>query len=523
MTLIKEAVTKRPFHQLPFISEKDFSLFLRDRGFDVGVGGIHSFVEAGLIEKLGGESGDFHPFQIWPISKLLRELEIRMDWGISHYGLDPVGLKSYFDINWDCRAKPLTDFPKSEACREFNQQMLPLLLWIESYFLPVVRGPRHGVVNFVGFDPESWHEWKNRTEVGNWLNNHSVSLEQFSEWRNSILFQAYNIDPAPDSYLLFRSMPFEHRNQFKGRLRLAYDLYEIAEVTRLFLERVSEKPVRKEWYPTGPPNTAWVEWIYGSQPKFGSPEFLRPVIRHYGIDPSFRVRWLVEGETEEGFILRYSEKLGANIREFVTILNFGGDGAFKKQIKAMDDELKVAREEQCFVTLTFDTDSDGVRTRAETLVRDELVNLRYVLNEPDFETENFSVELLVRAATAWASDLSNPITSNQSDLIQEVKSRIDGKRLDFRKALNDVLHLRNEQYRLSKGSEWGRRLANHLIDKREGQIQRGVYSESDLSKIEQQILYVIRSSQPSINYPASVSKLEPTALEILRRDSLGEP
>ena len=114
-----------------------------------------------------------------------------------------------------------------------------------------------------------------------------------------------------DLYLLLRSMPFDQRRKFKGRLRLTYDLYELTEMARLFLERISDKPMAKEWHPLGSPDTPWVEWNYGSQPKFGNPEFLRAVVRGFGLDPAFRVQWLVEGPTEEGFILRYTERAGS--------------------------------------------------------------------------------------------------------------------------------------------------------------------------------------------------------------------
>ena len=116
----------------------------------------------------------------------------------------------------------------------------------------------------------------------------------------------------------------------------------------------------------------------------GIPGFLRPLIRHYGLDPGFRVRWLVEGPTEEGFIVQYVDRLEASIREFVNIRQFGGDGSFQKELAAIDADLKAARAEQCFVTLTFD-ESKGARGRLEDLIASGLVNFPFVLNTPDFE------------------------------------------------------------------------------------------------------------------------------------------
>ena len=526
MNLVKKAVTRRRFPQLPFMSEHGFDSFLRDRGFSVGVAGIRSFVDSGLIETLDAANGDFHPFQIWPISRLFRGLDVQLDAGVGYHGLNPDRLKKYVDLNWTYRAQILTDFPKSVACLDFNHQLFPLLLWLESHFLPLVRGPRPSVVALANSHLYIWHRWRRWTkdsQLGDLLDEHVISIEQLSDWRDKTLVDAFVSDPSPDLYFLLRSMPFDQRDRFRGRLRLAYDLYELAELIRLFLEQVSEQPVKKEWDPTGHPDTKWVERVFGGQPKLGAPGFLRPVVRHYGLDPAYRVRWLVEGETEEGFILRYVERLGANIKEFVTIRNFHGDGALKKQIPAIDADLEAARVEQCFVTLTFDDDDTGdVRKRVENLTARELINFRFVLNKPDFELENFTVDQLVTVAVTWASDLQYRVTLAQETLIRMVKRRIDEKAGCFKKAFNDTLYMKGEgfnmkgeRFKLSKGCEWGKRLADHLSDKRKCEAEAGVDSERTLSKIEQQTLFVLRNSQPFIDYPLSIKNLDLSTLEII--------
>ena len=515
MDFIKNAIVNRQFAQIPFMSELQFDSFLRDRGLRIGTTGIRSLVDAGVIERLDTESGDFHPFQIWPISRLLGSLDIQLDAGISYFGLDHARLEEYFRLNWCRRKNHLADSSLSDLCSDFNRSFFPLLLWLESHFLPVVRGSRPGIVRVVGLDAAEWIPLEARSQGIDLLDEHSVSIEQLSEWRDKVLFDAFRCDPAADLYLLLRSMPFDQRNRFRGRLRLAYDLYEIAEVVRLFLEKVTDKPARKEWHPNGHPDTPWVKRVYGGQPRFGSPDFLRPVVRHFGLDPAFRMRWLVEGDTEEGFLLRYTEGLGANIGEFVTIRNFGGDGSFQKEIAAIDADLRAAKDEQCFVTLTFDDDSPDTRSRVESLVRKGLVNVPFVLNKPDFELENFSIDQLVTLATTWASELSKPIKLDQATLVVEVTQRIAAKQEGFKKALDSVLYLNGEkQYKLNKGAEWGKRLANCLLETRNSELESRTYSEHTLTRIERQLLFIMRNSEPFIDYPGSIQNLDPTSLEL---------
>ena len=482
----------------------------------MGSEGIRSFVATGLIQELGEQSAAFHPFQIWPIYSLFRLLDFKLDAGISYYGLDPDGLKKFIDINWSLRAEHLVNFSKSEEIAVFNDQILPILLWIESYFLPVVRGPREGVITLANIDADEWNRWRDSVNFEEWLSSHSLSIEHLSEWRDRLLFCAYLNDPNPELYLLLRSMPFDKRKLFKGRLRLAYELYEIAEITRLFMEQVSGCAERKEWDPTGNPSTSWVERLYGNQPKFGTPEFLRPLVRHYGLDPATRVRWLVEGQTEKAFVVRYAKKLGRNIHEYARVDDVHGDGALtgNRQRPALDAYLKAARDEQCFSALTFDY-SDTVSERIQKMVADNLVSLCFALNKPDFELETFETHELVAVAIDLASCTPNPVKLSYECLVYEVEQRIKERNENFKKALDSVLHCHGEGYKLSKGADWGNRLAEFLSDKRDAEFQAGKYSENSLAKIEKQILMVLRGSEPRVNFPLSIENLDHKSLEIL--------
>ena len=516
MTLLEEALTNRPFPQLHLKSEDGFASYLRKRSLEVGTKGIRSFVEAGIIEELTDNSATFHPFQIWPIFNLLRSMESSLHTGISFHGLDPEGLKHYIDINWPHHVEHLVNFPKSEELAAFNCRILPLLLWIESYFLPVVRGPRASMVTLTNTDSIEWGKWRASTNIGAWLFNHSITVEQLSKWREHLLSCAYLCDPTPDLYLLLRSMPFDKRDRFKGRLRLSYDLYEMAEITRLFLERITDRPERKEWAPTGEPNATWVERFYGSPPKFGSPEFLRPLTRYHGLDPAPRVRWLVEGETEEGFIVRYAEKLRVPIEEYATVASIGGDGSLKskKHIAAESAFLVTAKDEQCFSALTFD-DSSEVRKRIQSHIQRGLITSCFLINKADFELQNFEIDELVSVAISLASETPYPIKLSHEDLVREVGRQVVEKKKDFKKAFNDILHCNGEEFKLSKGMEWGKRLADFLSDRRDFESKACMYSEDALTKIEQQLLKVLRGSQPGIDFPHSVEMLDPKSLEIL--------
>ena len=118
-------------------------------------------------------------------------------------------------------------------------------------------------------------------------------------------------------------------------------------------------------------------------------------------------------------------------------------------------------------------------------------------------------------AISWAADLGQTVKLNRGTLIQEVEGRIKDKKENFHKAFNSVLYLNGESFKLGKGRQWGKRLSSMLVDKRISEIKNGGYSEQALSKVERQVLYILRNSQPEIDYPLSIVHLNAGNLEIM--------
>lgn len=476
--------------------------------------GVRNLVADEVIKPITQYPEYYHSFQIWPISKYLGHLTLNLTSAYGSVGDDKPRLQRLGALNWPHCMEGMNAFKSSEFCKNFNTHLLPLLFWIESYYLPSVRGPRPGKVTLTNCHLAEWNEWKMANDPKTWLDEHDIKLEQLLKWRDALLFHAYDTDPDPNLYVLLRSMPFNQRGQFRGKLRLAYDLYEIAELIRLFIEDISNASIRKEWDPRGHPASVWVENRYGSQPRFGDPEFLRAVVRQHGLDPAFRVVWLVEGQTEEGFIREYASRCGWGLESFVSIQNFGGDGAIQKKLSAVNASLQSAKESQCFVTVTFDW-STRARNRIEDLVNQGLISLPFVLHAPEIERGLFTIDELVEVAVTWADDLQKTIGMSPKDLALKVESRVRFKGETFHKAINSILRMAGNDFELGKGIEWGSRLAIYLNDKRESEYQAGTYSEDSISGIEKQIFRVQWSSEPFIDYLLSVSDLDSSKLEIV--------
>lgn len=523
MSLIQAAIASIPFPQLPLVTKPRFASFLGQRDINVGEKGIDALVNARIIERLCDAAQCFHPFQVWPIAHLLHNVKIDLGIGIQHYGLDVAATERFVELQVTERIKDWFErFPQNERLIDFNERLMPMLLWLESYYLPKIRGVfrAEGSQSGFGVARRKWQNWVKRVNLPDLLVQHSLSIDELIRFRSMILNDALWHDPAEDAYLLFRSMPFFKRDQFKGNLRVAYDLYEIAELLRLYVEDVSDSRLPKEWNPAGEANAEWATRRYGGETQFGNPVFMRPLVREYGLDPSPRVLWLVEGRTEKGFITKYVDRTGEDMLRFVTIEVLHGDGSVKKVPAWLKGRLISARNDQCFVTVTLD-DSDKIRKNIDDFKVQGLINIPYVLNGPDFENETFRDENdglpIDHLLNAMLYGLDIP-PSDIGQIKEESKGGYNKSKGGINrliKAFNDAIKRHKDPaFQISKGEEWGKKMADYLSDKREEEVMNGTYSETSLSKIERQILSVWQCSQPFVDFPSSIKKVNPGALEI---------
>lgn len=514
-TEIQAAYDKVPYPQMPLLSESQLKSALTNRGMRLFPNGLQHLMDSGIIGPLKENPPEFHPFQIWLISKLFSTISINLTGQFSYSGFNLELLYKNLLRQWERLVQDVQGFGHSKAVTEFLR-ILPLLFWVESYYFPQVKAARPGIVSFVGSDSDDWIDWRKKQDIRTWLAETGLSIDEVKKWHNNILWEAHNLDPASNWYLLMRSAEYSKREKLQGPLRLAYDFYEIAELLRLYIADVSGEQVSKEWDPTGHTDTYWAKRLYKvDEIKVGSRDLLRPLIREYGLDPSFRVIWLVEGDTEEAFIKTYCDDLGIiSAESYITFRNFKGDTNFQMRLDVLNQELRTAAIEQCFVTLTFD-DTPGTRDRIKELQTNDLITVTYALNKPDFERQNFSTSELVDVVYSWADECGVSIPIVSEEFTKEVEAQLSKTPTSLKSVVNKTLFEHSVPFNINKGKEWGERLAKYLGDKRETQFSAGEYSEEVITKVERQILRVLRASEPNINYPLSIEHMNVDLIELL--------
>ena len=137
--LVQVAIAQRPFPQLPFMSGHQFKTFLANRGYHLDTAKIESLIDFGIIERLNTGYGDFHAFHIWPVSQILDLSEIRFTSGFGRNRPDPEFVKDWVKARLVGKENSFTAIQENGFADEFSQRILPFLLWLESYYLLIIR------------------------------------------------------------------------------------------------------------------------------------------------------------------------------------------------------------------------------------------------------------------------------------------------------------------------------------------------------------------------------------------------
>ena len=179
---------------------------------------------------------------------------------------------------------------------------LLLLLLIEDKYLPPIRE----VVSYHGYSFRGgygWDEWAAAFDAKDALRASGMSIDEVVQFCHSVALDAEVNDPTFSWFSVIRHMPYDKRKSAKGKVRLAWDRYEIIEMLGDFLADLTGQQQQLPDDVIG-----WGTWktrafnlpVEKIDYKLGNA--LPGILRHYGLDPRSRVWVFVEGETEEEFI-----------------------------------------------------------------------------------------------------------------------------------------------------------------------------------------------------------------------------
>ena len=264
----------------------------------------------------------FHPFRLYPALRILDT----MRWSLSRASvLHPKGLRDYAEGHVRRVRAHLRSPRFLEQIDEWNG-IADLAVLLEPLYWPRITGKTTERSFFL---PGSAEEAERSVRLKAYREAvldfvRRIPKAMLAGAHMDLRLQASRLDDNQELYLILRASSWSRRERLKGDLAAALWLRHLAEVIRLAYDELYEDRLVHE----DEAGSQWIEgaraWSYGSDYPLDNPrEMVRRVLPRYGIASSPRVRFYVEGDTEEGAL---EEALSGFLGYGIEIVNLKSRG-----------------------------------------------------------------------------------------------------------------------------------------------------------------------------------------------------
>lgn len=472
---IRDCYDRGMFQQLRLLTLKQFVSQTRERGLSFWQQDLDQFEELiPAIDTVDEKTSLYHPYQVWVVDRLAELLEPNLAW-VSYMKGSREALDAAIDRHWEHVTVGMDQL--RERCANFYE-LLAILSRAEPRFLPDIRR-RLSLPASIGDENarEEYITWRQDFEPSAALTDFNCRLEEIRTWHRQLSTRAVGLDDAEHWYLLMRHANFDSRRRLKGRLKLAYDYYEMAEILRMLLWQASGEvlPAEDEYFGGG--HKEWKSRAYGVEDiDFAERLVLKRILRDFDLDAAYRAFWFVEGDTEVGFFVEFSNASGLDLEQRgVALVNLGGGGDIAQRRKETAQRLRGARQfvevlnrlkaDEVFTFVTAD-DDDGIEEGLESLRRQGLLTAGFVKWRGDFEEGNFKTDELIHVIHQLASLQANDEALVTTAEVEKERQRIDnsGRIKSLGKAVEDVARRKPGLEQFGKSEEWGKSLAKYALE-----------------------------------------------------------
>lgn len=300
-----------------------------------------------------------------------------------------------------------------------------------------------------------------------------VRLDRIEEERRRLCEATDVIEPNRNLQTVLRITRGVDRIYLEGALGGAMLTRTMAEILRRASEDIfgTELPEEDELGLSLFPPEARKEYkrdSFGSHRLLDNAEAGRDFVRMREEPVETRVRWYVEGDTEEGAL---AEALGSEGKRVIEVVNLRAQlGRRGRDASSFRRRLERDLDEGIFSFVSVDTDDKDVKRIVEQAAKEKLLFGRFFFAKPDFEIENFEPEELGEVLWRWLRENEAQVEltedvgragEDKQSLLSAVRDAPSGKK--FFEWAYDVLPERTAGY--DKGQEWGRRLTMYVTQK----------------------------------------------------------
>ena len=395
----------------------------------------------------------WHPFQLYQLFRLHRTLKSNPAVDMVLRGAEEYG--AFAARLLEGSSQSLVALAEGQQNESFTR-ILCLLLSAEPLVHPAIfsqislgSGPNSSL--------ESYFKWRETIDAVGILAQTRLSIDEVKSWHRELSVQAQIADPVDDLWHLLQHVDRRHLQRVEEAALLGLELRDHAQMLRRYLEHYLDIELYEEDdYRSGPGSQSFKNREFGTHRTLDSSRAsLRRIARYYGVDPSVRIIWYVEGDTEYSFITRYADNNHIDLPTIgIELANLRGKDGLDTN-KLLRHLLNRHKSELAFAFISLDEDGGGDHIRIlRKLAHEGLLTSGFRVWRPDFEGENFSNQELAAAASTLAVGVGVPFTISKD----EVERVMREKSLPSGRSIERLLR----QYKVysGKGRDWGVQLAD---------------------------------------------------------------
>jgi hypothetical protein len=241
------------------------------------------------------------------------------------------------------------------------------------------------------------------------------------------------------------------------------------------------------------------ERIYGARRLFdGNRAVRREFMRQFRLDYGSRVRWYVEGDTEDG-ALRSAFGEGSS----VSIVNLQGN-VVRGSLLAFRDALRDDIGNGVFSIVSLDADRADFILAARKAAEDDEICGQLYIHDPDFEFGNF--DLVELEEIVWRVAESSGVDGSERRVLRRAVEDSKCAR-DF---VRGVVAAIPQLVQLNKGSRWG-----HLL--MEYALQRPKRADGSTRPIVDGAMTAVRAAGVSYNVTRKEHRVDPMTGRLVKR------
>lgn len=474
---------------------------LQRSGLNLNVDGLKAFYNDGLMEfpkkndyeswsnykhdYKKGEKHDwkllyYHPFQIMQVLNILEHKKFNF----MYYDSD----KSKDIKKKISNIKQIRNFDKKRFKNKTNEltSKIGFLMLLEEPY----RFHAFGTFSLATFRNKdaffnSWIKWTRKTfSPKKMIQQHGLSAKDVEDMHKQVALDAHFLDPLKHWYDLTRIMRPSIINKLKGKSLTAQLYYDMSKMISFLYYDLTKKILREPDSFFDGRNGAWKKNIYSDPFDYATRKTQRGIIRYFVRDPTTRIFFLIEGETEEKVIERIFEKLQVSMKDDgINVINCHGIGNMDTQ--KLEGLIKTANQDNILMYVLADNEGKSIR-KIEAIKKKITTDFNSHIWKKSFEEDNFGRAKVLKWTNFYLQKYGENLTlkevkAQQSQGKALIKSIENAYSKKYQKSLYRVIKKRKYDFSLE------------LIEPRIKKISRSkkVCRPSEIEKVVDQVFKMV--------------------------------